>query len=202
LYGGGTGFGGIGNVYDTASFTVTGCGVSPAGFVTPEGGDAPSGGGGTGSVGSDVSSDVSSASPAGCAGTCGTPNGDPTIEMTLTWTDSDTTKSWLGCTWTNGECKTVYADTYEFAYGRQVWDKDTDGFGMRRAKALSTSVSINLRGNTDKVLSSYVFKNDLGILGVGDVPTISDYILLDKQKNNTFTDANGITYTWVEGTGW
>ena len=43
---------------------------------------------------------------------CGTPNGDPTLLITLTWTDADATKTWLGCTWTNGEEKEVYSTSY------------------------------------------------------------------------------------------
>ncbi len=43
---------------------------------------------------------------------CGTVTGDPTLFVTLTWVDADVTKSWLGCTWTKGEIKEVYATGY------------------------------------------------------------------------------------------
>ena len=35
---------------------------------------------------------------------------------------------------------------------------------------------------------------------VGQGP--GNYRVLSKQKNNTFTDVSGITYTWTEGNGW
>jgi hypothetical protein len=44
---------------------------------------------------------------------CGTPNADPTMFLTLSWTDEDETKSWGGCTWNNGETKEVYGN-YEY----------------------------------------------------------------------------------------
>jgi hypothetical protein len=47
---------------------------------------------------------------------CGTPNADPTLDVTVTWTDADATKDYLGCTWTNGECKEVYATSYNLQY--------------------------------------------------------------------------------------
>ena len=36
----------------------------------------------------------------------------------------------------------------------------------------------------------------------GDVGVPGDYLLLGKMKNNTYKDANDITYTWKEGHGW
>jgi len=43
---------------------------------------------------------------------CGVPNADPTMFVTMTWTDLDVTKDFLGCTWTNGETKEVYSTFY------------------------------------------------------------------------------------------
>jgi len=49
---------------------------------------------------------------------CGTVNGDPTLFITVAWDGVDATKSFLDCTWSNGETKEVYATNY---------GKDTDG---------------------------------------------------------------------------
>ena len=38
---------------------------------------------------------------------------DPLLDVTLTWTDSDTTKDYLGETWTNGETRAICPDTYD-----------------------------------------------------------------------------------------
>jgi hypothetical protein len=45
---------------------------------------------------------------------CGTPNGDPTVFVTVSWTDPAPTKNWLGCTFTNGETKEVYSTSYSY----------------------------------------------------------------------------------------
>jgi hypothetical protein len=43
---------------------------------------------------------------------CGTSNANPTMLITMSWTDADVTKSFLGCTWTNGEQKDVFSTSY------------------------------------------------------------------------------------------
>jgi hypothetical protein len=90
---------------------------------------------------SSASSDSSDSSSGGVLATCGTPNADPTINMTVSWIDADVTKNWLGCTWTNGETKVVYASTYNdiyqppnttntfFPYGR-YWRKNWNKNGQ------------------------------------------------------------------------
>ncbi len=57
---------------------------------------------------------------------CGTPNDDPTLFATFSWTDTDISKSWLGCTWTNGETKEVFANTYNKYYNSTIFP-DTTG---------------------------------------------------------------------------
>lgn len=52
---------------------------------------------------------------------CGTPNGDPTLLATFSWTDVDVNKNWLGCTWTNGETKEVFASTYNKYYAATLF---------------------------------------------------------------------------------
>ena len=37
---------------------------------------------------------------------------DPTVFMTISWTDSDLTKTYVGCTWCNGETKEVFSSDY------------------------------------------------------------------------------------------
>ncbi len=160
--------------------------------------------------------------------TCGTPNGDPTLLVTLTWTDSDETKEWVGCTWCNGQTKTVYASNYSYFntgdYAEEFWQRSKVGgggfagaFWMEAYYASSTSepperllidVPLVGGGNCRDEVSTYSTQSYrqnascLGILGTGDMPVAPGGFLLGKQKNNSYTDANGITYTWTEGTGW
>ena len=56
---------------------------------------------------------------------CGTPNDFPTLFGTLSWTDSDITKTWLGCTWTNGEMKEIYAFSYGKYYNSTIFPSTT-----------------------------------------------------------------------------
>ena len=37
----------------------------------------------------------------------------PRVAVTLSWTDTDTTKNYLGCTWSNGEKKQICPTTYQ-----------------------------------------------------------------------------------------
>ncbi len=163
--------------------------------------------------------------------TCGTPNGDPTLLVTLTWTDDDLTKEWVGCTWCNGQTKTVYASNYNYFntgdYAEEFWARTKVGgpgtfngaFFMERYYAYTTSepperILINLPytltagGGCRDEFDTYTtqsFRTNascLGILSIGDMPVTPPAFLLSKQKNNSHTDANGITYTWTEGTGW
>jgi hypothetical protein len=42
---------------------------------------------------------------------CGSANGNPTMLLTMSWTDADVTKNYLNCDWTNGEQKVVYTNS-------------------------------------------------------------------------------------------
>ncbi len=194
---------------------------------------------------SDESSAVSS-DACGEPDTCGTPNGDPTLLVTLTWTDADETKDWLGCTWCNGQEKTVYADTYDLYTGQitptftsRVYSERwrlgpalAPKLGMRRGihqygtgtspatfvpsfyyfGANVTVQTVLGSGKKDTIFrvdstvgtmtGPYMYNSDLGILSLGDMPASGDYKLLGKQKTNSYTDANGITYSWKPGAGW
>lgn len=72
---------------------------------------------------SSQSSSSSSQTPA--FADCGTPNGDPTLFSTFSWTDADVNKTWLGCTWTNGETKEVFANTYNKYYAATLFPNTT-----------------------------------------------------------------------------
>jgi hypothetical protein len=48
---------------------------------------------------------------------CGTPNADPTLFVTVSWTDAASTKNLYGCTWCNGETKNVYSISFNQVYG-------------------------------------------------------------------------------------
>jgi hypothetical protein len=138
------------------------------------------------------------------------------------------TKSFLGCTWTNGETKEVYPLSYTvtssttpfLAYGEQ-WARYitfANVFSMGRfANGFTPNFTngsndinqrLNLNGDTYRWQSGNLIPPtpsalpSLGILSVGDRPIPADAMLLTKQKNNTFTDSNNITYTWGEGNGW
>lgn len=56
---------------------------------------------------------------------CGDPNDFPTLFGTLSWTDLDVSKSWLGCTWTNGEMKEIYAFSYGKYYNSTIFPNTT-----------------------------------------------------------------------------
>ncbi len=185
-----------------------------------EGSSAPSG---------EVSQDSSAESSDACgeSDTCGTPNGDPTLLVTLTWTDSDDTKQWLGCTWCNGQQKEVYATLYDastvFTGTEQEWDRNlslrmrgfhydditSDAEDPQTLKLTLKTVLGNIYKDDFRWYGSTgtagAVANDLGIINVTDVENVPAGLgnqLLTKMKNNSYTDANGITYTWTEGTGW
>jgi hypothetical protein len=134
------------------------------------------------------------------------------------------TKDWLGCTWTNGETKEVYAISYGtvslntpyFSYG-ESWRRSLAGgnrFGMNifangftlNANSLTQSIGLRVNYDNDKFSwgggSIIGYFSYLGILSLADRPQPANAYLRNKQKNNTFTDSNNITYTWNEGNGW
>jgi hypothetical protein len=132
-----------------------------------------------------------------------------------------TTKDWLGCTWTNGETKEVYPDTYELNGGLyfETWRRSpntmTNNFRMNRSFSTSTlqgTVKLGLNGPDNlhqHGFDVYTFTttttgSDFGILVPGDVGQSSmNYRLLDKQAGtNSFTDVSGVTYNWSRGAGW
>jgi hypothetical protein len=140
------------------------------------------------------------------------------------------TKSWAGCTWTNGETKEVYATNYfQYAGGSsytELWLRNTgtnsaaDVLKMNRRFFGTTGLAIaegraylGLRptgsiGKGDLFVNYFSLTSTfnyayLGILSIGDVGQgANDYLLNHKQKNNSFTDANNVTYSWTEGNGW
>jgi hypothetical protein len=145
--------------------------------------------------------------------------------MTLSWLDADVTKSFLGCTWTNGQSQELYATSYGtfslntpyFSYG-ESWTRSfgvsnrlkmsifANGFTLN-ANNLTQSIGLFVNNNTDRfswgggsLLTTPI--TELGILSLADRPQPVNAYLRTKQKNNTFTDVNNITYTWVEGNGW
>jgi hypothetical protein len=154
----------------------------------------------------------------------------PTMLMRLEWTDGDTTKNWLGCDWCNGETKEVYASHYGYftasTSAGEFWQREKvggpggflDAFWMEAYYVYTTGVTpeglvINLpyagtlgscRDEVSTITPSSYYQNAscLGILNLGDMPVSSGGFLLGKQKNNSYTDANNITYTWTEGSGW
>jgi hypothetical protein len=140
---------------------------------------------------------------------------------------SGSTKSWLGCTWRNGETKELYTTSYELKSDESpnnMWERwirsitvdnavrmrrtyqNSNGFGTRDGATLSLDGPENTQFDMFRVNSSPFFNYNtanIGILNVGDVGQgPGDYRLLGKQKNNTFTDASGVTYDWTEGNGW
>ena len=156
--------------------------------------------------------------------TCGTPNANPTMFVTLSWIDADVTKNWLDCSWTNGETKEVYSTSISFGltntgYSSARWERDfVPGGGlisMFAYQTSSTTQEIRLKLETvqgvdltDRFVrestTDYRSYSDLGLLSVGDIPPqgSTNAQLISKQKNNTYTDVNGVTYTWVEGNNW
>jgi len=58
------------------------------------------------------SSSSSGGCPTGLKCNCPGPSGAPTIDVTMSWTDSDETKTMFGCEWCNGETKEVCPDLY------------------------------------------------------------------------------------------
>ena len=159
---------------------------------------------------------------------CGTSNTDPTIFMTLSWVDSDVTKDWLGCTWTNGETKEVYATGYGASVNsisgyKEYWNRQvaTNGDKLIIDRSITASYTtaiwimqlrLNIVGANNELVSSLGYDgistySSTGLGGVigfnaGDKPTTGSYKILNKQKNNSYTDANGVTYAWTEGNGW
>jgi hypothetical protein len=162
---------------------------------------------------------------------CGTPNGDPTLFTTLSWIDADVTKDWLGCTFTNGETKEVYGE-YEInpgtpttafeQWGIQQGTINNGRFGMSMftTQALAGGINggvVTIKGTPIGGINgrsylygsgSNTFSISTGLGGVigfveADMPyNRGSYLLLAKQKNNAYTDVNGVTYTWTEGNGW
>ena len=65
----------------------------------------------------------------GCGTTAGAGGVDnttwPRLRVTICWTDADPTKSFLGCTWTNGESKLVCAKYYSKTTNTTGVDKET-----------------------------------------------------------------------------
>jgi hypothetical protein len=158
---------------------------------------------------------------------CGTPNADPTQFITLSWIDADPTKSWLGCTWTNGETKEVYSTTYgELAAGSSYtnnWRRKpgaNESFALTRkfvgtagfngeGKAQIFIRPVGLGGLADyfinyfSITSTFNYTYLGGLISIGDVGQgTNDYLIKNNQKNNTFTDVNDVTYTWTQGNGW
>jgi hypothetical protein len=115
----------------------------------------------------------------------------------------------------------VYSTSYvsgpgatTFTIGREFWKKNAS-FQLNRGVYSGGSL-YTVKNNIDLIGGNYgdgFYQsfgtntssrtiNLMGLLVVGDLPTSNDYLLLTKQKNNTFTDVNDVTYSWEEGTGW
>jgi hypothetical protein len=170
-------------------------------------------------VAESVYSDCDDCNPPAMAA-CGTPNADPTFFVTLSWDDpvdesssSGATMDFLGCTFTNGETKEVFSSFYKnstsltpTSYDYERWRKGTSFELWRYGGNFLKLATIKINSDRDfwSIVNTFIGRSttDIGILTVGDVGQITDYALLNKQKNNTFTDVNNITYTWTEGNGW
>jgi hypothetical protein len=139
--------------------------------------------------------------------------------ITVSWTDPDVTKNWLGCTWTNGEQKEVYTTSYQLQnqYGlfREYWRRSIASsrfaFGRQANAAQPNTIGFGIEYNnvleSDYVLWFYTFTSiatfQLGILSLGDRGTTMNYrVNQAPYMPNSYTDSNNITYTWTQGNGW
>jgi len=136
--------------------------------------------------------------------------------VTLTWTDSDVTKGWLGCTWTNGETKEVYAtwwrpaDPGELPFCRCTWNVGADFL-------FAIQATYELRELRVDGPSFYFRKNDNTMLAF---PPYSQFITTAVASYNTnksamcgltdnsmvdsgsITSTDGLTISWGRGNGW
>ena len=153
------------------------------------------------------SSDVASSTESSAASeappeACGTPNANPTILVTLTWTDPDVTKNYLGCTWTNGETKEVYSTTYQlnfysstfgtftdfytiFKGGRETWDRSSGILLLRSFNSIKLGQS-SMINNSSIDAANYIKLNPLTAVKADKVLwyTKSPYTGTDIQYND------------------
>jgi hypothetical protein len=153
--------------------------------------------------------------------TCGVPNANPTIYITMSWTDVDVTKNYLGCSWCNGETKEIYVGTYTLYYNttttstQETWGVSNSANDRIFLKAQNGggaySKAIRVV-HPDEPMSLYasnianVFYNH-PVVNVGS-DNINEYAFdpfsgrIDSAQFGFVTSSAGITITWIQGSGW
>jgi len=118
-------------------------------------------------------------------GSCGTPNADPTVFVTVVWTDLDATKNYLGCSWCNGETKEVYATNYTLLTGsltqEERWDRNVGSFGNR--------LDIQKLSNKFTSFPSSTYIN-VGIVALTATNGVAGLNVRNRQYNNNGTSSN------------
>lgn len=168
----------------------------------------------TSSKGLSESSSSENLAECNCPGDTG-----PKVNVTLSWTDPDTTKSFLGCTFTNGETKAVCPTNYDKP-NSEVWLASASGdllsmfaFTATTRFYIYTAGGAKIRHayydfgpgsfvttfNTPVVnLSSYAPVNGPG--GGPGGPVVGNKTILDNQFG-FITTTSGITISWARGVG-
>jgi len=157
---------------------------------------------------------------------CGTPNSDPTMIVTMSWTDVDVTKSYLGCTWTNGETKELYTTFYQAVVGSlETWRRDAGpdpqlfhlhgneyypGTAPSLYETILGGASIGVVYHTNyrlQIFKDSTFTGSSGNVGVSaSSPTAGALVtgapIAPSHKSGSVTFTNGITVSWGEGNLW
>jgi len=142
---------------------------------------------------------------------------DPPIKVTLTWTDSDTTKNYVGETFTNGETRVICPDIYQCANNsREYWRKSANTMilsaGLRsdgEGNTTATVHALNVNGQGTGYLSIYASitpgtgaglfttSNNLASDNInGNNFLVSSRYILDAQFGQ-LTDTTGVTVKWT-----
>lgn len=163
---------------------------------------------------------------------CGTPNADPTIMLTMSWTDPDVTKDFLGCTWNNGETKELYSTFYrlDISYfgspglDYQTWRRSPGAplndrmqfngnnnpfpavFGRLLIDGNDTAVDFFAYIARDYINNSYTIVSNQTLNGVTAInPSLSNIfrgVPINPNITGSLTTDDGLTLSWAPGAGW
>ena len=153
-------------------------------------------------------------------GSCGTPNADPTVFVTVVWTDLDATKNYLGCSWCNGETKEVYATNYVKQSGYMTSTNDNKESWIRTVAGDKIFMKM-LSGGGAHSGAAYCYGLGGGIQVRNNYSLFYDHITsnlasdnLNEYNINAFsaliqdamfgytTTTSGVTITWARGNDW
>ena len=137
--------------------------------------------------------------------TCGCDSGNstyPRMKVTLCWTDNDLTKTYMGCTWNNGQSKIVCPDTYNSANSTTTVPTTASGWAETWIKGTASyGNTLSLKNGFQGSGSNNFTQNYLRVSGGGYSDLGTQYLYLFNWHLTSTTGTNKRTYTSGLSTG-